>query len=193
MRSLAITVNLDWIYLNKQSLNTHEIYVRGWWEIDKKKKFVHKTGKIQIGDHINFAGMVRDDNGEPLNPQYGIKLFVPVVTGLYRHYEEIERMEIWSEEQQYENTFIHPASDKAAGIRPPSWSRYGGEEKPVKKRKLTREQRILQEMVRQREEERALMEENTLRRQAGIDGRARRDRGTTERENDWLEAPHTTA
>ena len=169
-RTMSMTVNYDWAYLEKEALEVHQVYVRGWWDVLNKKKFVHKTGKLDLKDHINFDNMQRDGDGAIINPEYGIKMFIPNHTGVYRGWEDLEQIGTWSEEQQYENTYVHPIADKAVGILPPSWSRYGGEKKSIKKKRTTREQRLIEEMTRARADELAQLEQDA------ILGRRRRNR-----------------
>ncbi len=159
-RTLAMTVNFDWAYLDRQQVDNHTVYVRGWWNVLKKKKFVHKTGKLELKDHIDLNEPQLDGEGQPLNPEYGIKLFIPNYPGIYRSWEDIEQIGTWTEEQIYENTFVHPISDKAVGITPPSWTRYGDEKKPAKKKRFTREQRLVEEMRAQRAAQVAQLEED---------------------------------
>ncbi len=169
-RTMSMTVNFDWAYLDKQQLDIHEVYVRGWWDVLNKKKFVHKTGKLALKDHMNFDDMIMDGNGEVMNPEYGIKMFIPPVTGVYRSWEDLEQIGTWSDDQTYENTYVHPFADKAIGIVPPSWKRYGGEPKPTKKKRTNREQRLIEEMTRQRAAQLAQLEQDAL------VGRRRRNR-----------------
>ena len=158
---LSRTVNFDWAYLDRQQVDNHTVYVRGWWDILKKKKFVHKTGKLELKDHIELDDAHLDGDGQPLNPEYGIKLFIPTYSGIYRSWEDIEQIGTWTEEQIYENTFVHPSVDTAVGIRPPNWTRYSDGKKPAKKKRLTREDRLLNEMRAQRAAQLAQLEADT--------------------------------
>ncbi len=169
-RTLAMTVNFDWAYLDRQAVDVHTVYVRGWWNVLKKKKFVHKTGKLNLKDHIDLNEPQLDGEGDPLNPEYGIKLFIPNYPGIYRSWEDIEQIGTWTEEQIYENTFVHPISDKAVGIVPPNWTRYGDSgKKPAKKKRLTREEHLIGEMRLQRAAQLAQLGE-----EARLDQRQRR-------------------
>ncbi len=176
MRTMSMTVNFDWAYLDKEQLEIHEVYVRGWWDVKKNKKFVHKTGKLLLKDYMNFDNMTRDEDGNAMNPEYGIKMFIPNYPGVYRGWKDLEQLGTWSEEQQYENTYIHPIADKTVGILPPSWSRYGTEKEEVKKKRNSRAHRAADELRRDRVEQIAHLEQEALlqRRQAEAPRRNRR-------------------
>ncbi len=163
MRTLAMTVNFDWAYLDKQQLEVHEIYVRGWWDIRKKKNFTHKTGKLWLKDHVDFDDAQLDGEGQMINPEYGIKFFIPPTTGVYRDCKDIEQIGTWDEKQIYENTYVHPLADKAVGIIPPAWSRYGKEDKPVRRKRSDREAILVQQMRDERAAQLAQLERDALR------------------------------
>jgi len=155
-RLMITTVNYDWIYRDKEQVRQTQIHVRGWWDTLRDTKFKHKNGIINLADHVDFDDPETDD-GEVINPEFGIKLFIAPYAGMYRTWKDIEQISAWDEKTTYDHTFIHPNTDALANISIPKWNRYG-EKAPPKHKRGVRTRRYDGLTARQRTEQQLLID-----------------------------------
>ena len=167
---LTNTINFDWIYRDKQRTRESLIHVRGWWNVMTDQKFKHRNGVINLGDHVNFDDP-DTDNGEIVNPEFGIKLFIAPYAGMYRDYKDLDQINNWDEEMTYNNTFVHPSTDRLANIAHPKWSRYG-EKKP----QTRRTRRNMTARQRERANEEITQNDAEIRRRQAMEAIARTER-----------------
>ncbi len=147
---LTTTMNWDWIYRDKERVRDSLVHVRGWWDVLRQGDFRHKNGIINLGDHVDMNDPDTDD-GEVINPEFGIKLFIAPYAGMYRHWKDIEQIGA-DNEGHYSRTFVHPNSDRLAQASPPQWSRYNEKKEKTRKRTTRRPRTGINMTQRQRDE-----------------------------------------
>ena len=116
IRRLARARHLDWTYMNASDIDGWELHVRGWW--DGNDEFIHNTGMLDLGDHVDLDFDVEDEDRE-----LAIQVYTPAQTGMYVHWRNASIVQDWNAENRFEKTFVHPSMDQFIRIEMPLWNK----------------------------------------------------------------------